>query len=105
MYLNAQTLVKKASDEAFEISIQTKELIKQQDEQCQLQIAANIKKLQENAAEIIYYQQQKIQKQISQKIVDFAIKKVNQKIKIGLNQKIQKLINDFSIRLLITKKF
>lgn len=100
MYSNAQILLKQASDEAIEIRIQTEKLIKQQNEKYQDQIATNIQKLRENAITTINNQKQKIQKQVSQKIIDSTMQKIFQKFEKNLNEKIQKSINISSIQLL-----
>ena len=99
-YLNAQTKLEKASNEVLAIGIQAEESIKQQKKQSQNRISTDLQRLQSSTAATIYYQQQKIQKQISQQIIDFAIKKVDLKFQEGLTQKVQKSVNTLSIQLL-----
>ena len=66
-------------------------------------MSTDLQRLQSSTAATIYYQQQKIQTQIAQQIIDFAIKKVDLKFQEGLTQKVQKSVNTLSIQLL--KKF
>ena len=98
--MDAQINFKQASNEAVEIGFQAKESIQQQEKQYQNQIIADLQRLKTTNTSTIYYQQQKIQKQISQKIIDFAIKKVDQKFQKGLNLNVQKSVNTLSIKLL-----
>nr|YP_009519515.1 ATP synthase CF0 subunit I [Rhipiliopsis peltata]AYC65466.1 ATP synthase CF0 subunit I [Rhipiliopsis peltata] len=98
--MEAQQKFKNASNEVLEIGVQADESIQKQEKQYQNQIATDLQRLQEMTATTIYYQQQKIQKQISQKILDLAIQKVDQKFQKGLNPKVQKSVNKLSINLL-----
>lgn len=100
IYLDAQKNFQQVSDEVMEIGLQAKESIQQQEKQYQNQIITDLQKLKTTNTSTIYYQQQKIQKQISQKIIDFAIKKVHQKFQKGLNSNVQKSVNTLSIQLL-----
>nr|AYC63981.1 ATP synthase CF0 subunit I [Flabellia petiolata] len=103
-YKEAQTKFKEASNEVLKINSQAEESIKQQEKQYQTQISKDLQRLKEFKQSTIYYQQQKIQKQISQKIIDFALNKVNQKFQKGFALKRQKSINTLSIKQLqITK--
>lgn len=98
--MNAKKKFKQASTEVIEIGLQAEESIKQQEKQYQNQITTDLQRFISLRDKTIYYQQQKIQKQISQKIIEFAIKKVDQKFQKGLNPKVQKSVNTFSIQLL-----
>lgn len=100
VYLDAQKNFQQVSDEVMEIGLQAKESIQQQEKQYQNQIITDLQKLKTTNTSTIYYQQQKIQKQISQKIIHFAIKKVHQKFQKGLNSNVQKSVNKLSIQLL-----
>nr|AYC64104.1 ATP synthase CF0 subunit I [Johnson-sea-linkia profunda] len=100
VYLDTQTKYQTASNEVLEIRLQTKESIQQQEKQYQIQRMKDLQRLQENQKTTIIYQQQKIQKQISQKILDFAFQKVDQKFQQGLNQKVQKSVHTLSIKAL-----
>ena len=99
VYLDAHKNFKKASDEVIEIGLQAKESIRQQEKQYKNQIMTDLQKFKTTNASTIYYQQQKIQKQISQKIIDFAIKKVHQKFQKSLNSNVHKSVNTRSIQL------
>ena len=99
VYLDAQKNFKNASDEVIEIGLQTKESIQKQEKQYQNQIITDLQKFKTTNALTIYYQQQKMQKQISQKIIDFAIQKVYQKFPKSLNTNVQKSVNTLSIQL------
>lgn len=99
-YLNAKNKFKNASNEAIEIGIQNKESIQQQEKQYQIQLTQSLQRLKEFQKSTIYYQQQKIQKQLKQNVIDFAIKKVNKKFEKGLSLKTQKSINTMSIQML-----
>ena len=98
IYLNAKEKFKAASLEATEIRFQSKESIKQQEKQYQTQITTDLERLKIANVSTIYYQQQKIQKQISQKIIDFAIQKVDFLFQKGLNRKMQKSVNSSSLQ-------
>jgi len=98
--LDAQKNFQQASEEAVEIRLQAKDSIQQQEKQYQNQVITNLQRLKATNTSTIYYQQQKIQKQISQKIIDFAIKKVHQKFQKGLNLNVQKSVNTLSIKIL-----
>ena len=100
IYLDAKKKFKQASNEVIEIGLQAKEYIKQQEKQYQNQITTDLQRFTDLRYKTIYYQQQKIQKQISQKIIKYAIQKVDQKFQKGLNPKVQKSVNTFSIQLL-----
>lgn len=100
IYLNAKKNFQQASTEVIEIGLQAEESIKQQEKQYQNQLTTDLQRMTSLRDTTIYYQQQKIQKQISQKIIEFAIQKVNQKFQKGLNPKVQKSVNTFSIQLL-----
>nr|AYC64363.1 ATP synthase CF0 subunit I [Pseudochlorodesmis sp. HV01306a] len=102
-YLAAQTKFKQTTNEVIEINNQTKNSIEQQEKQYQLQLTQNLQRLQELQESTIYYQQQKIQKQIKQSLIDFATQKVDQKFQAGLNPKVQKSVNTLSIKLLLNK--
>lgn len=91
---------KQTSNEVIEINNQTKNTIQQQEKQYQLQLTQNLQRLQELQKSTIYYQQQKIQKQIKQSLIDFATQKVDQKFQVGLTSKVQKSVNTLSIKLL-----
>ena len=99
-YLNAKNKFKNASNEAIEIGIQNKESIQQQEKQYQMQLTQSLQRLKEFQKSTIYYQQQKIQKQLKQNVIDFAIKKVNKKFEKGLSLKTQKSVNTMSIQML-----
>ena len=77
------------------IGHQAEESIKQQEKQYQIQISTDLQRLQEFQKSTINYQRKKIQKQISRKIIDFALQKVEKKLR--LNQSVQKSINIWSI--------
>nr|YP_009130606.1 CF0 ATP synthase subunit I [Tydemania expeditionis]CEO91136.1 CF0 ATP synthase subunit I [Tydemania expeditionis] len=96
-YSNAQIKFQKASDEVIEISRQTEESIKKQEKQYKIQISRDLQRLEEFQKSTIYYQQQKVEKQILQRIIDFALEKVNKKFEKKLTQNVQKSINFFSI--------
>lgn len=98
--MDAKKKFKQASNEVIEIGLQAKEYIKQQEKQYQNQIITDLQKLKTTNTSTIYYQQQKIQKQISKKIIKYAIQKVDQKFQKSLNPKVQKSVNTFSIQLL-----
>lgn len=99
IYLDAQKTFKQASDEVMEIGLQAKESIQQQEKQFKNKIMTDLQKFKTANASTIYYQQQKIQKQISQKIIDFAIEKVSRKFQKNLNSNMQKYVNTRSIQL------
>nr|YP_009472642.1 ATP synthase CF0 subunit I [Rhipilia penicilloides]ARO74267.1 ATP synthase CF0 subunit I [Rhipilia penicilloides] len=100
IYLATQMKYQAAYQEVLEIRLHTEDTIKQQDKQYQIQRMKDLHRLQENQKITILYQQQKIQKQISQKILDFALQKVDQKFQQGLNSKIQKSVHTLSIQAL-----
>ena len=100
VYSTTQTKFQTASNEVLEIHSQTQESIQQQDKQYQIQREKDLQRLQENQRTTIIYQQQKIQKQISQKILDFSLQKVDQKFQQGLNAKVQKSVHTLSIKAL-----
>ena len=99
IYLDAQKNFKQASNEVVEIGLQAKESIQRQEKQYENQIITDLQKFKTANASTIYYQQQKIQKQISQKIIDFAIEKVSRKFQKNLNSNMQKYVNTLSIQL------
>ena len=96
IYLDAQKNFKQASNEVIEIGLQAKESIQRQEKQYENQIITDLQKFKTANASTIYYQQQKIQKQISQKIIDFAIEKVSRKFQKNLNSDTQKSVNELS---------
>lgn len=98
--MDAKKKFKQASTEVSEIGLQAKEYIKQQEKQYQNQITTDLQRFTALRAKTIIYQQQKIQKQISKKIIQYAIQKVDQKFQKGFNLKVQKSVNTFSIQLL-----
>ena len=100
VYAKTQTKYQAASNEVLEIRLQTKESIQQQDKQYQIQRMKDLQRLQENQKTTILYQQQKIQKQISQTILDSALQRVDQKFEQGLNPKVQKSVHALSIQAL-----
>lgn len=83
----------------MEIGLQAKESIQKQEKQYQNQIITDLQKYKTTNTSTIYYQQQKMQKQISQKIIDFAIQKVHQKFPKSLNTNVQKSVNTLSLKL------
>lgn len=64
----------------------------------------DLERLNQFQKSTIYYQQQKIQKQISQKILISVNQKVQQKFQKRLNQKFHKSINTSSIELFLALK-
>lgn len=100
VYLDTQTKYQTASNEVVQIRLQTKASLQQQDQQYQIQIMKQLQRLQENQNTTLVYQQQKIQKQISQKILDLAFQKVDQKFQLGVNSKVQKSVHTLCIRAL-----
>ena len=96
----AQTKFKQTENEVIEINNQTQKSIEQQEKQYQIQLTQNLQRLQELQESTIYYQQQKIQKQLKQSFIDLATQKVDQKFQAGLNPKVQKSVNTLSIELL-----
>lgn len=98
--IEAQQKFQNVSKEVIEISAIADESIQKQEKQYQTQIATDLERLEEKTATTIYYQQQKMVKQISQEIFHLAIRKVDQKFEEGLNPKTQKSVNKFSINLL-----
>lgn len=97
-YLNAQNKYTKASEEVIEISRQTKESIKEKQEQNKIKIAADLQRLQNYKESIIYYQKQKIQKQIFQEFIDLSIIKIHQNFKKELKNEAQDSINILFIK-------
>nr|YP_009518916.1 ATP synthase CF0 subunit I [Boodleopsis pusilla]AYC64824.1 ATP synthase CF0 subunit I [Boodleopsis pusilla] len=100
IYLDTQKKYQAAAYEVLEIRLQTEDSIHQQDKQYQIQRMKDLQKLQDSQEITIFYQQQKIQKQISQQILDSALQKVDQKFQQGLNQKVQKSVHTLSINAL-----
>lgn len=98
IYLNAKEKFKEASQEAREIRFQSEESIKQQEKQYQTQITTDLERLKITNVSTIYYQRQKIQKQISQRIIASALLKVDFLFQKGLNRKMQKSVNSSSIQ-------
>ena len=95
IFVEAQKKFENASKEVQQIGKQTEDSIKKQEKQSQNQISTDLQRLKESTVTTIYNQQQKIQKQISQKIIDFAIRKVEQTFQGSLQeqQNLQKSIN------------
>nr|BBN51419.1 ATP synthase CF0 B subunit [Halimeda borneensis] len=102
--LEAKTKFENASKEVLEIGKQAKNSVKQQENQSQNQISTDLQRLKESTVVTISNQQQKIQKQISQKIIDFAITKVEKTFQQGFTQNVQKSVNKLSIKLLRTSQ-
>ena len=93
----AQQEFQNASKEVIEIGAMADESIQKQEKQYQKNLTNDLERLEETTATTINYQQQKVQKQIAQRILKSAIKTVDQKFQKGLNPKIQKSVNKLSI--------
>lgn len=100
LFLEAQEKLKKASDQVLEISLQADRSIEEQNKKSQNQFSADLQKLQESQESTLESQQQKIQKQISQKILISSIQKVDQKFRKGFDRKTQKTVNALAMDLL-----
>lgn len=100
LFFQAQEKLKKASDQVLEISLQADQSIEEQNKKSQNQFFADLQKLQELQESTLESQQQKIQKQISQKILISSIQKVNQKFRKGFDKKTQKTVNALAMDLL-----
>lgn len=100
VYLDTQIMYHKVLTEVLELRLQTEDLIKERKQQYQIKKMKNLQKIQENQKTTIFYQQKKIQKQTSQKIIDFTLQKVDKKFQQGLNQRIQKSMQILSIKAL-----
>lgn len=89
----AQTKFENASKEVELIKKQAEDSIKKQENQSQNQIATDLQRLKESTMTTIFNQQQKIQKQLATRAIDFAITKVEQTFQKGLTENVQKSIN------------
>lgn len=97
--LEAQQKLKQASDQVVEIRLQADQSIEQQNQKSQNQFSADLQKLQESKESTLESQQQKIQKQISQKILISSLHKVDQKFQTGFDRETQKTVNAFVLDL------
>nr|BBD21545.1 ATP synthase CF0 B subunit [Rhipidosiphon lewmanomontiae] len=95
--LEVQTKVENASEEKSQIQQQTKESIQQQKEQYQSQISTDLQKLEELKKSTLDFEQRQIRKQISKKILDSTLQKVDQKFKDNFNEAIKKAVSFWSI--------
>ena len=93
IFLEAQKKFEKAQEVSQQIGKQTEESIKKQEKQSQNQISTDLQRLKESTITTIYNQQQKIQKQLAKRAIDFAIIKVEQTFQKGFTQNLQKSIN------------
>nr|YP_009306397.1 ATP synthase CF0 subunit I [Caulerpa cliftonii]AOP19301.1 ATP synthase CF0 subunit I [Caulerpa cliftonii] len=93
LFLEARKKYNNASEQVNQIKIQTQKSIQDDQTQSQIQIQTDLERLKQFQNSTIYYQQQKIQKQISQKILISVNQKVNQKFQMRLNSKFHKSIN------------
>lgn len=100
----AQQKYNNASSQVNNIINDTQKSIDEEKEQSQLQTELDLERLKQFQKSTIYYQQQKIQKQISQKILISVNQKVQQKFQKRLNQKFHKSINTSSIEFFLALK-
>lgn len=99
-FLNAQQKYNDASNQVDLLKTQAQNTIEENKTQSQSQIQTDLERLKQFCQSTIYYQQQKIQTQISQKIFISVNQKVQQKFQKKLNKKFHKSINTYSIELL-----
>lgn len=95
--LDIQTKIKKVSEEVSEIQRQADESIKQQKKQYQNQMSTDLQKLEELQKSTIDFQQRQIRKQISQKLLDSTLQKVDKKLKDNFNEAIKKAVSFWSV--------
>nr|AYC65747.1 ATP synthase CF0 subunit I [Udotea sp. TZ0819] len=95
--LDVQTKIGKVSEEALEIQQNTDESIRQQKEQYQTQMLTDLQRLEEFQKSTINFQQRQIRKQISQKIIDSTVQKVDKKLKDNFNEAIKKVVSFWSV--------
>nr|QUV75709.1 CF0 ATP synthase subunit I [Caulerpa lentillifera] len=100
IFLKAQKKYDNASSQVNDVIYEAQKSIDEEKKQSQLQIEIDLDRLKQFQKSTIYYQQQKIQKQISRKILISVNQKVQQKFQKRLNKKFHKSINTSSIELL-----
>nr|YP_010502285.1 ATP synthase subunit b [Caulerpa taxifolia]UXC96698.1 ATP synthase subunit b [Caulerpa taxifolia] len=104
IFSKAQKKYNNASSQVNDIVDDAQKSIDEEKKQSQLQTELDLERLKQFQKSTIYYQQQKIQKQISQKILISVNRKVQQKFQKRLNQKFHKSINTSSIELFLALK-
>ncbi|MFY2490620.1 hypothetical protein [Escherichia coli] len=100
IFLKAQKKYANASSQVNDVISEAQKSIDEEKKQSQLQIEIDLDRLKQFKKSTIYYQQQKIKKQISQKILISVNQKVQQKFQKRLNKKFHKSINTSSIEFL-----
>nr|YP_009472841.1 ATP synthase CF0 subunit I [Caulerpa manorensis]ARO74463.1 ATP synthase CF0 subunit I [Caulerpa manorensis] len=100
----AQKKYNNASSQVNDVIEDAQKSIDEEKKQSQFQMELDLERLNQFQKSTIYYQQQKIQKQISQKILISVNQKVQQKFQKRLNQKFHKSINTSSIELFLALK-
>ena len=93
----AQQTLQNISLQIVDIKNQTKIEIEKYNRRSQIQLEAEIQRLQENKMMIISYQRKQMQKQIYDTILDSVFQTVYEKFEKGLNPEIHKLLNEFYI--------
>nr|YP_009729343.1 ATP synthase subunit b [Caulerpa ashmeadii]QHQ73255.1 ATP synthase subunit b [Caulerpa ashmeadii] len=104
IFSKARKKYNNASSQVNDVIDDAQKSIDEEKKQSQLQTELDLERLKQFQKSTIYYQQQKIQKQISQKILISVNQKVQQKFQKRLNQKFHKSINTSSIELFLALK-